>query len=239
MLLATGSVLADGPSGQSRSSFVSRPDDPPAGLAAPVLPAQAKDVPKDGPKDVPKDVPKDAPRKDVPIGAKPNQDPYEAYIRLEPPGKERLFGTRETENELVERMRQERRDVGGTDPIVFPEKPELTSEPFQNRKFDPVICLQEPSYVVYGRLYFEDKNSERYGWDLGPIQPFVSSVLFFKDLAMWPHNIATFPHRRFETNAGQCQPGDPVPYYIYPPELTGSGLLAELGVVAVLVYGVP
>jgi hypothetical protein len=238
--LLAGSVFADGP-GQSRSTFVPRGDQPKAGLAPPIVPVQAKDpVPEKNDPIVPK---KEVTPAVPAIGARSGQDPYEAYIRLEPPGRERLFGTRETERELEERMRQERRDTGtgpgSNDPIVFPENPTLTTEAYQPRKFEPTVCLVEPSYVVYRRLYFEEKNSERYGWDLGPIQPIVSTLVFFKDVVMWPQNIASYPHRRFETNAGQCLPGDPVPYLYYPPEMTGSGLLAEVGVIGLLFYAIP
>lgn len=166
-------------------------------------------------------------------------DPYEAYIRLEPPGKERLFGSRETERELEERMRQERKDLNAPDTVVFPEKPELTTEPYQARRFPPIVCLEEPNYVVYRRLYFEEKNAERYGWDLGPIQPVISTLYFFKDVVCLPHNFASYPCRRFDTNAGQCQPGDPVPYLCYPPEFTTTGLLAEAGVVGLLFWVFP
>jgi hypothetical protein len=238
LLIFAGGVFADGPDGQSRSTFVPRGDAPKAGISTPVVPVQAKDVPKDAPKEPAK---KDTAPTMPGLGgrAAQGQDPYDAYIRLEPPGRERLFGTRETEQQLEERMRQERRDAGGTDPIIFPEKPTLTDEPFQTRKVEPVVCLAEPNYVVYRRLYFEEKNAERYGWDLGPVQPFVSSLYFFKDLALFPHNFGSYPCRRFETSAGQCLPGDPVPYLIYPPELTGSGLLTELGFVALVVSGAP
>ena len=172
-------------------------------------------------------------------GARVGQDPYEAYIRLDPPGRERLFGTRDTERELEERMRQERKDVGSPDPVVFPEKAELSAEPYQPRRHAPMTVLIEPSYVVYQPLYFEEKNAERYGWDLGPVQPVVSTLCFFKDVVMWPHNCLAYPCRRFETNAGQCLPGDPVPYYLYPPELTGSGLLAEVAVIGLMFVAVP
>ncbi|MGL4421644.1 MAG: hypothetical protein ACRCZF_13330, partial [Gemmataceae bacterium] len=39
----------------------------------------------------------------------------------------------------------------------------------------------EPNYIVHRRLYFEEKNSERYGWDVGPAQPVFSAVYFYKD----------------------------------------------------------
>jgi len=172
-------------------------------------------------------------------GSGGSEDLYNAYIRLEPPGREKLFGNRDTERELEERMRQERRDTGQGDPIQFPEKAALTDKPFEARRFAPMVEWAEPSYVVYRRLYFEDKNSERYGWDLGPIQPLVSTLCFFKDTLLFPHNFASYPCRRFDTDAGQCRPGDPVPYILYPPEITGTGLLAEVGAVALLFWAIP
>jgi hypothetical protein len=237
-LLLAGASTAIGEDGTGRSTFRPRAGDPPAAL---VVPVQAKTEPVP-PAKAPDVKPPEVRLPEVPPLAAPKatQDPYEAYIRLDPPGRERLFGNRDSERELEERMRQERRDSGpSNDPIQFPEKPKLTDEAFQTRKFTPMVEMVEPNAIVYRRLYFEEKNSERYGWDLGPIQPLVSTLVFYKDLVCWPHNIATHPHRRFETNAGQCMPGDPVPYTIYPPELTGSGLLAEVGMVALLFAAVP
>ena len=138
-------------------------------------------------------------------------------------------------------MRQERRDSTGPggDTIQFPEKPKLTDQAYEARRFAPLVELAEPDYVVYRRLYFEEKNSERYGWELGPIQPVVSTLYFFKDSLLLPHNFASYPCRRFDTSAGQCRPGDPVPYTVYPPEFTGTGLLAEVGAVALLFWAIP
>jgi hypothetical protein len=243
VLLAGGVACAD-PAGQSASTFVPRADAAPTPVAkTPITSLLTDTVPKAGL--APPVVPVQA-KSDVPAGkngsfpVSPRQDPYEAYIRLEPPGRERLFANCDTERELEERMRQERRDTGTPgDPIVFPDRPETYNVAFQPRKYEPMTCQVEPSYIVYPRLYFEEKNTERYGWEKGPFQPLISTLYFFKDVALLPHNIATYPCRRFETNAGQCLPGDPVPYYLYPPELTGSGLLAEVGTIALISAIIP
>ena len=42
----------------------------------------------------------------------------------------------------------------------------------------------EPNYVCYNRLYFEQINAERYGWDLGFVAPFISAGEFFKDVVL-------------------------------------------------------
>jgi hypothetical protein len=150
-------------------------------------------------------------------------------IRLEPPGPELVF-RRESEAAVEQRMRQETRQQNLLDNVVFPEKPGLSKVAFTGRSLAPQVIYAEPNYVNYGRLYFEEKNSERYAWDLGVLQPLVSTLYFYKDTLLWPHNAVSYPHRRYETSAGQCLPGDPVPYIIYPPVWTIEGVLAELGV---------
>jgi hypothetical protein len=223
VLACAGPLAAQGPAGQPRSTFVPRGG--PSRTAPPAV-IQAQVV-------------KDPPKLPATASPRTTADQLEAYIRLDPPGRERLFGSRDTERELEQRMRQERKDAGGPDPVVFPEKPVLPFDEYQPRRFDPMVALAEPAYVVYRPLYFEEKNAERYAWDMGPIQPLFSTLVFYKDVALLPLHFAAYPCRRFETNAGQCQPGDPVPYIWYPPEITGTGLLAEVGTIALLYYAVP
>ena len=163
----------------------------------------------------------------------------EPYVRLETPGKEKLFGSRETERELEERMRQEAKDAGRAEAVQFPERAVLTTDAYQPRLSAPIVVLAEPSYVVYRPLYFEEKNSERYGWDLGFIQPVVSTLNFYKDVALFPAHFSAYPHRRFETSAGQCRPGDPVPLLLYPPEITLTGAAGEAGLLTGLFLIVP
>jgi hypothetical protein len=93
----------------------------------------------------------------------------------------------------------------------------------------------EPSYLCYGRLYFEQKNFERYGWDLGPFTPLLSAAGFYWDLAWLPYHLATAPCRQYECSAGYCLPGSPVPLLLYPPELSLTGFVAEAGTVVAMV----
>lgn len=97
--------------------------------------------------------------------------------------------------------------------------------------YSPTQLALEPSYVVHRRLFFEELNSERYGWDLGILQPFVSSAYFYKDVLLWPGHIMSNFKERFDTNAGKCLPGTPVAYYLYPPQLTIRGGLWETAAV--------
>ena len=98
--------------------------------------------------------------------------------------------------------------------------------------YSPTTALIEPGYVVHRRLYYEEKNSERYGWDLGIIQPLVSTASFYKDALLFPAHVASNLYERYDTSAGKCLPGSPVPYYLYPEEITLFG--ATVGAVGVV-----
>lgn len=156
---------------------------------------------------------------------------------------ERVFRL-ESEKALQERMRNEAKNRPTPERIEFPpEEPALSTEPYAPRGFPPMTKLVEPHYVCYGRLLFEQKNFERYGWDLGPITPVVSAGKFFVDLAALPYHLGVDPCRRYDCSAGHCLPGDPVPLLLYPPQgcvshapvkSIGSGALLEAGAVVAL-----
>jgi hypothetical protein len=162
----------------------------------------------------------------------------EVQIQLEPPGSDRIFGRRDSETSLKIRIQQEVRQQK-RQPIPFPDEPILSTQRYVARVFPPMAETVEPNYVCYGRLLFEDKNSERYGWDLGFIQPFVSAGIFFWDVAWLPYHLGTDPCRKYECNTGYCLPGDPVPYLIYPPTYSVTGAMAEIGTIVALAWIFP
>ncbi|MBV9124000.1 MAG: hypothetical protein JO112_11630 [Planctomycetes bacterium] len=165
-------------------------------------------------------------------GNNPEEEAQEAtQIQLTPPGPEVVF-RRESEANLQVRMQQEARSRPVPERIDFPEEPVLSKERYAGRAFPPLQEVVEPSYVCYRRLYFEDINSERYGWDLGFIQPFVSTGIFFYDVLALPYHMGTEICRHYECSSGYCLPGDPVPYLLYPPELSLTGAVLEAGVIA-------
>jgi hypothetical protein len=158
----------------------------------------------------------------------PNEDNLEANIQLEPPGQRRIFRL-ESEANLQERMRQEARERPTPERIIFPEEKPISIGQYVARQFPRRDLLVEPAFVCHDRLYFEELNSERYGWDLGFIQPAVSAGAFYLDLAMLPYNFMKQPCDRYECNSGKCLPGDPVPYMLYPPGLSSTGAFFEAG----------
>ena len=112
-----------------------------------------------------------------------------------------------------------------------PEYPAVPREIDITRRWELLSEMVEPPYVCYHRLYFEQINAERYGWDLGLAHPLISAGVFFWDVAWLPYHAFTEPLRRYECNAGYCLPGDPVPFLLYPPELNLPGALAEAAVI--------
>jgi len=103
--------------------------------------------------------------------------------------------------------------------------------PLPPRAFAPTQLLLEPSYVVHRRLLFEELNAERHGWDFGIAQPLISTAQFYGDVLLWPARLASNLDERYDTSAGKCPPGSPVPYFLYPKEITPFGALVGFTVI--------
>ena len=128
---------------------------------------------------------------ETPRGAS-DSERLSTQIQLTPPGPERIFGRLDSEREFQERVYQEAQDQEAAegrryDRIPFPPEPILTTQPFVRRELPPLSEVIEPYYVTFNRLHFEQKNFERYGWDLGYITPIVCASKFFWDVALLPH----------------------------------------------------
>jgi hypothetical protein len=163
----------------------------------------------------------------------------ENEVRL--PSRQNIFGIvyddAQLEKAIMDRIESDlRKDKKWSDDqkryLVFPPLP-VISPPgvaYQSKTstYPPRQAVLEPGYVVHRRLHFEELNAERYGWDLGPLQTLVSAAYFFGDVLAWPHSLASgCQHGFWDTSAGKCAPGSPVPYYLYPPKLTASGSAFE------------
>jgi hypothetical protein len=175
----------------------------------------------------------------APVPPRRSQEESVGYgVQTETPGPSLLFRL-ESERDLKERLRQEARQVSSTLPVIFPEEPILTREKYTPRRLPAAVEIAEPHYVCYGRLLFEQINSERYDWDLGIIHPLVAAGQFYWDIITLPYHLATRPCEHYECSAGYCLPGDPVPLYCYPPEFTQTATVAEAAVVAALFFAFP
>jgi hypothetical protein len=165
-------------------------------------------------------------------------------FRLDAEPQFQLYVNNERKVENVRRAKlpiDTKEDRKPLDMLDFPaHKPVPGGEgPFMARAFAQREEVIEPNYVLYRRLLFEDVNTERYGWTLGPLQPFVSTYEFFGQVQYLPYRYFSFPCRKHDTGAGQCLPGDPVPSMIYPPALSVTGALAQAGVTVALYAIIP
>jgi hypothetical protein len=163
------------------------------------------------------------------------QIPRITAIQLEPPGLERIAQAMQSDEQLQERIRQENREREPMERVTFPPDPVLSRDTYHGRKWDPMKLEVAPYYVCHGRLYFQQINAERYGWDLGVLHPVISGLAFLYDFVMLPYHIAMEPCRCFEYNTGWCLPGDQVPLMIYPFQLSATGFVAEVGTIVALV----
>ncbi len=166
----------------------------------------------------------------APVGAFRDDGGTAYRIPFDLPGPERLFRV-ESEEALFQRMRQEARERKPEE-LVFPEEPVLSTEPYYGREWEKSRMVVEPHFLCHGRLFFEQLNFERYGWEVGIFQPLISTGIFYKDVVLLPFHYFTHPCRNYECNSGKCLPGDPVPFLLYPPELTVTGALGEAAVAA-------
>ncbi|MDB5313433.1 MAG: hypothetical protein JWO38_7635 [Gemmataceae bacterium] len=138
--------------------------------------------------------------------------------------------------EQVRKPGEKKKEYKPEDLAPFPPLPAVTPPGVvyapKTEKLPPGKMVYEPMFVIHRRLHFEEKNAERYGWDFGFIQPFVSTISFYKNALLWPNSLASgFEVGFWDTSAGKCLPGSPTPYYLYPPGLTITGVLAEASVV--------
>jgi hypothetical protein len=154
----------------------------------------------------------------------------EYQFLVTPPGPDRLFQL-EPESGFQARLQNEWRDNGHKDRLVFPDEPVVSKDTYAGRDWPGYTLAVEPYFVAHKRQLFQQINSERYGWDLGVIDPPLEAGIFFADVALLPYHAFTDPFRCCETGAGYCLPGDPTPYLLYPPEKSLTGALAEAGAV--------
>jgi hypothetical protein len=171
-----------------------------------------------------------------------SQKPGEPRNPYALPDPKRVFRL-ESEASLRERM--ERDSKQGLNPlslkytIMFPDYPAVPKPQPQMRHWEPLTETAEAPFVCYRRLYFQQLNFERYGYNLGPASPLLSIGGFCFDVLALPYHFAMDPFCRFECNTGYCLPGDPVPLLLYPPQWSASGILGEAAAIGLLVIAFP
>jgi hypothetical protein len=211
-----------------------------------LFPAGFQDQPKD-PKKMPQEQPKIPDRAVYPnpnlapggIDKKSDQGGAAAFsVRTDLPDFADLI-RRDSETSYFRRVEQETRTSPHEPRLVLPETAPLSKEPFRPRTMPRMVELVEPIYLCHRRLYFEQPNFERLGYNFGILQPALSLGVFYYDLAMFPYHFWSDPHCRLECNVGKCLPGDCAPLLLYRERFSPLGVLGTAGTVVGGLYLFP
>lgn len=160
-------------------------------------------------------------------GRKGGEDETDFDVPLDLPGPDKLF-QRLSEADVKESIREKAKKRPGTGRVTFPEYTPLTRETqVPPRHYGQMVETVEPNVLCHGRLYFEQPNFERQGWDLGVLSPAVCLGVFWYDVALLPYHHWTRPCQRYDCNAGKCLPGDPTPLYLYHEEFSLTGAVGQ------------
>lgn len=148
--------------------------------------------------------------------------------KFTPPSREELYRV-DSEATKFERVRQLKKALGRPD-IDFPDEEGIRIKTsMEKRHFDEMKATVMPSYVVYQPLYFQQINTERYGWELGIFQPVVSTAQFYGDVLLFPYKFAANPPWHCDSNAGYALPGDPEPLRFLTMPFSWRGVFGEAG----------
>ena len=108
-----------------------------------------------------------------------------------------------------------------------------------SRDWELVTKEWEAPGVAYNPLYFEEPNLERYGYNYGAIQPFVSAGRFFGRVAILPYMIGAYPIHENRYPLGYARPGDNPPYQVEKLPFSARGAIFQSLTVTGLVFLIP
>ncbi len=116
----------------------------------------------------------------------------------------------------------------------------LGSERIAARIYEPTTVAWKASGLCHKPLYFEDIQLERSGHEYGPIiQPAISSVHFFKNIAFLPYKMGINPMTECQYALGHYRPGNCAPWSIEPIPLSLRGAAAQAKVITGAVLVLP
>ena len=110
-----------------------------------------------------------------------------------------------------------------------------------SRDWIPLSYSWEAPQLKYNPLYFEDAQLERYGNEIGILQPFLSGARFYTTIATVPYQMMSEGNSVCHTvyDFGYARPGDCVPYALEVPEFSWTGALTSGGWVYALIVILP
>lgn len=116
----------------------------------------------------------------------------------------------------------------------------LGDQDVAERMFADSILTWKASGVCHKPLYFEDVQLERYGHEWGPVvQPALSTVRFFGDLAVLPYKMGIHPPRECQYPLGYYRPGECAPWTRGPVPISLRGALSQAAFVTGTAWALP
>lgn len=97
----------------------------------------------------------------------------------------------------------------------------------------------QASGLCHKPLYFEQPNLERYGYNCGIAQPFISAAHFFGTIPLLPYKMALDPPCECVYDLGYSRPGSCAPFECHVPRFSADALLVEGAVITGLIFLIP
>jgi hypothetical protein len=116
----------------------------------------------------------------------------------------------------------------------------LGDQDVSERMFADSILTWKASGLCHNPLYFEDVKLERYGHEWGPVvQPALSTVRFFGDLAVLPYKMGIHPPQECQYPLGYYRPGECAPWTHGPVPISLRGALSQAAFVTGTAWALP
>ena len=143
---------------------------------------------------------------------------------------QKIFDHLDSQKMFEERMRQQALQRTPPDSVQFPANAPITTTTLVRKPPSTTIPGTPPSFVTYRCISKRRMRNDSAGtWAL--FNRRCHSLISIRTFLLCPHNYFSHPLRRYESCAGYCLPGDPVPYILYPPEFTLTGSVAEAAII--------
>lgn len=144
------------------------------------------------------------------------------------------------------------RPIGTLDINITPKEGQVPREEDPTRKleqeFGATEFRREPLNYSYmwespaffnQPLYFEQPNLERYGYDWGLAQPWISAAQFYVKIPLLPYMMVVHPPRERVYSLGYYRPGSRAPYQFNWPEVRLDAAIVETAFITGLVFLIP
>jgi hypothetical protein len=122
----------------------------------------------------------------------------------------------------------------------IPTSCSLGDQGVKERMFADSILTWKASGLCHKPMYFEDVQLERYGHEWGPVvQPALSTVRFFGDLAILPYKMGIHPPQECQYSLGYYRPGECAPWTRGPVPISLRGAMSQAAFVTGTAWALP